>query len=223
MMKKIKGYLLFTSLVYRIIMFGVLPLVFGGGYIAATAVMGDGDVPALLTMILLIPTLLVMIEIFADNWMFGGIQDRDGAKMDFLKTSPKGMKLLENALMLDLVRRLVTLSAIMAVCFLANMAMGIKMFGGDAVKGAGVLAGLALASYTFSVLGTLLTRFFSWTWGNLLVGNVAMSVYVFCCVKFLMTGKLIALNGVFALLAVGATVLAVKVAMGKVRGGYYDK
>lgn len=221
MVKKIKGYLLFTSLVYRIIMFGVLPLVFGGGYIAAAAVKMDGAF--LLTMILMIPTLLVLMEIFADNWMFGGIQDRDGAKMDFLKTSPKGMKLLENALVLDLVRRLVTLSVIMAVCFLANMAMGIEMFGGDAVKEAGVLAGLALASYTLSVLGTLITRFFSWFWGNCLVGNVAMYVNMFCCGGLLRTEKLIALNCVFALLAAGATVLAVKAAMGRVRGGYYDK
>lgn len=221
MVKKIKGYLLFTSLVYRIIMFGVLPLVFGGGYIAATVVIKD--VPALLTIILLIPTLLLLIEIFADNWMFGGIQERDGAKMDFLKTSPEGMKLLENALVLDLVRRLVTLSMIMAVCFLANMAMGIEMFGGDAVKEAGVLAGLALASYTLSVLGTLITRFFSWFWGNCLVGNVAMYVNMFCCGGLLRTEKLIALNCVFALLAAGATVLAVKAAMGRVKGGYYDK
>lgn len=221
MVKKIKGYLLFTSLVYRIIMFGILPLVFGGGYIAATVVIKD--VPALLTIILLIPTLLLLIEIFADNWMFGGIQERDGAKMDFLKTSPEGMKLLENALVLDLVRRLVTLSMIMAVCFLANMAMGIEMFGGDAVKEAGVLAGLALASYTLSVLGTLITRFFSWFWGNCLVGNVAMYVNMFCCGGLLRTEKLIALNCVFALLAAGATVLAVKAAMGRVKGGYYDK
>lgn len=221
MVKMIKRYLIFTSPVYRIFMFGVLPLVVGGGYIAATAIIKD--VPALLIEILLIPTLLLLLEIFADNWMFGGIQEKDGAKMDFLKTSPKGMKLLESALVLDLVRRLVTLSVVMAFCFFANMAMGIEMFGGDAVKGAGVFAGLVLASYTLSVLGTLFTRFFSLIWSNLLVGYVAMFVYTFCCVRFLLTGKLIALNCVFALLAVGATVLAVKVAMGRVMGGYYDK
>lgn len=218
MVKKIRGYLLFTSSVYRIVMFGILPLILAGSYVVFTTV--EGDVFILLFMIMV---LMVMVEILADNWMFGGIQDREGAKMDFLKTSPKGMKLLENALALDLVRRLVTMSAIMAVGFITNRIRGIRLFGGDVMKEAGVLAGLTLVSYALSVLGTLLTRFFSLIWGNLLVGCAAIFIDSLCCAAVLMTGNLIALDCVFALLAVGATVLAVKAAMGKVRGGYYDR
>ena len=50
-MKAIKGYLAFTSYIYRIVMFGVLPLALIALYVLGTVVMGN----AALIMIFIIP------------------------------------------------------------------------------------------------------------------------------------------------------------------------
>ena len=124
-MKTIKGYLAFTSFVYRIAMFGMLPLALVAVDIWAAAFMGD-DVRVLLAAM---PFVMIMVEILADTWMFGGIQGKAAARIDFLKTSPKGMGLLQKALIMDLVRRFLSFSGIMAACVLVNLAWGWKCLG----------------------------------------------------------------------------------------------
>lgn len=218
-MKTIKGYLAFTSFVYRIAMLGILPVAIIAVDIWAAALMGE-DVRVLLVVM---PFLMIMVEILADTWMFGGIQGKAAERIDFLKTSPKGMGLLQRALIMDLVRRFLSLSGIMAVCVLVNLAWGVEMFGGDAVKGLGVILSLILSSYAVTVICIILARFGTMLWQSILVGYLGLaieSVYV---------GFLIVLGHPFVwccvcgVLAVGASVLAVKIVMKKVRSGYYDR
>lgn len=218
-MKTIKGYLAFTSFVYRIAMFGILPVALVAVNIWAAAFMGD-DVRVLLGVM---PFLMIMVEILTDTWMFGGIQGKSAARIDFLKTSPEGMGLLQKALIMDLVRRFLSFSGIMAACVLVNLVWKVEMFGGDAVKGLGVILSLILSSYAVSVFCIILARFGTMLWQSVLVGYLGLvieSVYV---------GFLIVLGHPFvwccvcAVLAVGASILAVKIVMRKVRGGYYDR
>lgn len=219
MVKTIKGYLVFTSFVYRIAMFGILPLALITLDICGAAFMGD-DVSVLFVVM---PLLMIMAEILADTWMFGGIQGKDAAKIDFLKTSPKGMGLLRNALTMDLARRLCSMSGVMTACVLVNLAWGVEMFGGDAVKGLGVVLSLILSSYTISVLCIILARFGTMFWQSILVSYLGLFLES-VCVGFLMAvGHPFVWSLVYAVLAAGVSVLAVKVVMNKVKGGYYDK
>lgn len=216
MVKIIKGYLVFTSLFYRIIMFGILPVAFIALDICAAAFKGRNVQVLLIIMHLLI----VMVEVLADTWVFGGIQGKDAAKIDFLKTSPKGMGLLRNALVMDLVRRFLSLSVIMAACVLIK-SRGVDMFGGDAVKGLGVTLSLILSSYAVTVLCIILARFASMLWQSMLAG------YLGVLIESAYVGVLIALGHplvwcfVFAVLAMGASILAVKVVM-KYAGAWRD-
>lgn len=218
-MKTIKGYLAFTSFVYRIAMFGILPVVLIAVNIWAAVYMGD-DVRVLLAAM---PFVMVMVEILADTWMFGGIQGKTAARIDFLKTSPKGMGLLRKALIMDLVRRLLSFSGIMAACVLVNLAWGVEMFGGDAVKGLGVILSLILSSYAVSVLCIILARFGTMLWQSMLVGYLGLVIEAVCVGFLIALGHPYVWGFVYAILAVGASVLAVKIVMKKVRGGYYDR
>ncbi len=214
MVKKIKEYLVFTSCAYRIVMLAVLPIVFILLYAASTWAT-DG------AMIIMVPALSVLAEIIGDYWMFGGIQNREAAKMDFLKTSQKGMKLLETALAGDLIRRLLSLLAITGICLLYNVSLGIRTYIGGLT---GALC-LILAAYILSVLGTLLTRFGDMFQMNLLVGNVGIILQAIYGSFWFTAEKQPAapfVLAVLAVLAVGVSILAVRTAMGRVKGGFRD-
>lgn len=217
MVKIIKGYLVFTSLFYRIVMFGILSLALIAMDILSALFMGD-DVRIVFVAI---PFLILMVEIVADTWMFGGIQGKDAAKIDFLKTSPKGMGLLRNALVMDLVRRFCFLSGIMAACVLVNLALGVDMIGDDPARRLGVILALILSSYTVSVLCTILARFGTMLWQSILACYLGFFLESVCVGFLIVLGHPYVWSFVYAVLAVGASILAVKVVM-KFAGVYKD-
>lgn len=217
MVKIIKGYLVFTSLVYRIVMFGILPFAFIAMDICGALLMGDH----MRVLFAAIPFLVLMVEIVADTWMFGGIQGNDAEKIDFLKTSPKGMGMLRNALVMDLVRRFCFLSGIMAACVLVNLALGVDMIGDDPARRLGVILALILSSYTVSVLCTILARFGTMLWQSILACYLGFFLESVCVVFLIVLGHPYVWSFVYVVLAVGASILAVKVVM-KFAGVYKD-
>lgn len=221
MKKAIKGYLVFTSCIYRIVMFGVLPFALIALYILLTVFM-EGNAFLLFCAV---PFLIIMAEIVADTWLFGGIQRKDAAKMDFLKTSSKGMGLLRNALTMDLVRRFLSFSGVMVICLLVNINIGkgMEMFGGSVIKGLGVILALILSAYAVSVLCTLLSRFGTMLWQSLMAGYLGLFMESVCVGFMVSLGHPLIWCCVFGVLALGISVLAVNAVMKNVRGGYYDE
>ncbi|MCM1376803.1 MAG: hypothetical protein NC245_17140 [Muribaculum sp.] len=218
-MKAIKAYFVFTSTIYRLVMFGVMPLALIVLYALAGAAMKD--VASFL--VTTIPFLAIMVDVISDTWVFGGIQRKDAAKMDFLRTSPRGMGLLQNALAVDLARRLLTLSGIMALCLLTNAVQGVRMFQNSPANGVGVILSLILSAYTVSALCTLLSRFGTMLWQNILVCYLGLFVESVCVGFLVSLGHPWVWCGVYGVLALGASVLSVKAVMKNVRGGYYDE
>ncbi len=228
MRKMIKSYLVFTSAAYRIVMYILMPV----SMIGLIAWMGSNIKEAA---ILLAAVLLTMAEILSDSWLFGGIQARDPEKIDYLKTSGRGMGLLRNALIMDLGRKFL-FSLLIAgaghyvlrlrgIAFLSGR--GLAGDGGGAVQTGvkiGILLCFALTSYFFSTVGTFLSRFGSLFWINLLIGYPCMILTALCSYLILSSGHSIWLfNLLNMLLCAGASVLTVYIAMRKCRGGYYDK
>lgn len=235
MRKKCKGYLVFTSLLYRIVMFALMPVA-----LVAAGIWGGvriGDI-GLMFVVMVLPA----IEIFSDSWLFGGIQGKDMEKMDYLKTSGRGMAVMRGALIVDLLRKLLTAVCIIAICYLViglskDTAAGMAETGridltdflgyGDLSREVGFLLYLILLSYTVSVLGTFLSRYGSSIYMNMLVAYGAAVLMVFGVFGLGLRGYLwqgfLVLDVLFAALGTGISILAVKVAMKKVEGGYHDE
>ena len=218
-MKLIKEYLAFTSFVYRSVMFGIMPLVCIVGYICV-GVFNHNYAGVLFSAM---PVMVLVAEIVADTWLFGGIQGKDAAKIDYLKTSPKGMGMLRNALAMDLVRRVLFLLLVMTVCALANIDLGVDMYGGDWARRLAITLSLILSSYMVSVLCILFARFGAMLWQNMLAAYLGIFLESVCIGAVIAFDHPFAWAFLYAVLAAGASVLAVKTAMKKVRGGYYDK
>lgn len=210
MKRKIKSYLAFTSLFYRIIVFVLLPLVAVGLYCLVGSInAGVG--------LIFVMELLIVAEIFFDTWLFGGIQSKESEKLDYLKTSSQGMEVIKNALQMDLIRRLLTAAGIFAVCYLVGD------FHGSSVQEVAILLYPIPVSYTISVLGVFLARYEGGMWINMAIGYVATIFGLLCW--FVPGLKKYAICYVlgFSVLAVLISILAVTVAKNKVEGSYYDK
>ncbi len=230
--KRIKSYIVFTSIPYRVAVWVVIPVgltvlgVWGGSRF--------GDIGLLFALIL-----LEGAEVLSDSWLFGGIQAKDSEKIDYLKSSGRGMAVIGNALVIDLARKLFTALgvAVLTYCLIGQVKAGLTgipesvadfVSMGNVFQEIGALAYLVLLSYSVSVLGTFLSRYGSTVYGNMLIGYGAMMLTGLACVYGQVlsgySSKLIFLLDLLAAAAaVGASILAVRAAMKKVKGGYYDE
>lgn len=209
MKRKIKNYLALTSPIYRIAVFLLMPIVAIGVY----WFLRDAEVAIGLVMVM---ALLIMAEIFFDTWLFGGIQSKDAEKLDYLKASPRGMQMMRDALGLDIVRRFLSAVVIFGICYL---------IGGEAVLSVGpmILIYPPLIAYTITVLGVFLARFECNIWINMVIGYVGVIIGVLSLSMAGVFGHVLAWVLSYAVLAVLVSILAVKVAVKKVEGSYYDK
>ena len=202
----LKSYLVFTSLLYRIVMYVLLPIVLAGIYIYLEKYI------SVEASMIVIAELLTAAEIISDNWMFGGIQAKDSAKLDFLKTSGRGMKIMKNALAMDLFRKFLSAAGILVLCSLAltdGMVLDIW-----------TVIYLLLVSYFFSVFGMLISRFFTLLWCNMLTSYVANFLAILCCVLPGLPEKALWYDMLFAILGIGISILAVNMAMKRVKAQY---
>lgn len=117
---------------------------------------------------------------------------------------------MQDALILDLVRKFLTAIGIIAAGYLLS----------------GGFLYMVLVSYVFSVLGTFLSRYGGMLLINICIAQSAMLFVVVCLLCMLRQGLLKFMFGMdllFLALGILASILTVVKAMQKVKGGYYDE
>ncbi len=218
MKRKIRSYLGFTSFWYKLLLLLVLPVLLLGIQVFASVVFQGTVIPLSILV-------LIFAEIFGDTFVLGGIQEKNSEKMDYLKTSPRGMKVMKSVLVMDLVRRFLAFVVIFGLSGLMMLVFGATP-GAEKMAGPEALLLAVLLTYTLSVLGIFLSRFGSLLWINMLCAYAGAIVGL--VLFFIGTGGMLPLllplmNTVMGILAVGLSILTVKIAMMKVEGSYYDK
>lgn len=212
----IRSYSVFTLFWYRVILFAALPVILLG--LQAVAAVKSGG-----TLILLFVPTLVFAEVVADNWFLGGIQEKGSEKIDYLKASPKGMRVMRSVLILDQVRRFIFCVLLFGLSQAMNLFLGANEIAAELLK-LQTLALAVLLTYDLSMLGIFLSRFASFLWLNLLcayIGAIAGFV-IFLAGAEIPAVVAAPLCIALTVLGVGFSVLAVKIPMLKVEGSYYD-
>ncbi|MGN0403420.1 MAG: hypothetical protein ACI4HQ_14350 [Acetatifactor sp.] len=206
MKEKVKSYFAVTSTGYRLFVFGLMPLVFVGLY----AVFSE----KVRVLMLFLP----FAEIVADSFFLGGIQEKDAEGLDYLRSSSRGMRVVRGTLVVDLIRRFFTAMLVLGLCcVMKRLRLGKVSAMEDFVFP-------LLLCYSLSLLGILITRFRMYHWVNFAVGYTTSVISI--ALLFLLTGGVIGVllgSAIFAVLSVFFSVVAVKLAMKRVEGGYYDK
>lgn len=216
MRKKIKSYLVFTSLWYRMGVYLALPLVISGlGFLIERGLAGGG--------LIIVTVLLPMAEIISDVWLFGGIQTKDSLRLEYLKASGHGREIIRTALEMDLLRKLLSGIGILALFSLVLAVGKGELPEAAGVQGFGILVYLALLSYLVSTLGTFLSRYGSLLWINMVVGYGAMILALLGIFLLGLAEYILIIDILFAIFGFLMSVVAVKAAMERVERSYYDE
>lgn len=220
--KGMKSYLVFTTGIYRLFLFALIP-------VAAVAIQAvlmlftDSDNAVGAGMILAALTMM-MAEVILDYWAFGGIAVKSGSSLEYLKTSVKGRGLVKSALRHDMLRMLVECAAV----------LGLNMIFGDVIRGGlGTLTQsmdrfrivflslLILDEFFVAASMKLFTRHFD---------NFQINAYIagLGCLVFLPLIAVVDWNRYFVLallvtLSVSVSILSLRKIMKRVEESYYDK
>lgn len=212
-MKKIKSYLVFAPVLYRLVVICCPVLLLGLEFICR--VNGSSNMAYPLS------TILIVVEIFADFWLLGGICSRKEAGVEYLKTSIHGNQILKNVVVMNLIR---TMAAFILVVAGSVVIDGI-LFGWDTIWNAEYLLMYLmyiLWGYGITVLAQLITRHFIGYYIYFIFSYLGAMVNVIpaACMAVGYLYLMLALGGV---LVIGGSAVMVWYVMRKVKGSYYDR
>lgn len=202
----LKSYHVFlVNKVLRVVLYLLYPLVAAG----CSAFIGvESRMPVLsLTQASII---IVSVELFVDYGVYGGILTKDTNKLEYLKTSARGITLLRKSLLVDKVRRFFTIAVILGVSFAAYH------------EGANLWQFLGVAFCTLTIIEAVLLLIRSMTMLNWimfvvmitsLIGTILVAFSFYWAPLFLLWVVLYVVT-----LAVGK-----KYFLKKIRASYYDE
>ncbi len=214
-MKLVRSYLLFTPLLYRILILLVMPVAV---LIFAIFFCVDAILATIMSAMI-----LCCVEIIADYWVFGGICTKEFPGLEFLKSSVRGRKIFRFAVTGDCVRKL-----IWCLVLVAGPAVMMVLFGDSEDAGIGsamqIVASLASGLLAYSTIQlfqfiarhlinfalSMLMAYVSATAGTLL----AVAAVVWSPVGMLLIGV------VFSILLTAFTIWDLNRRM---EGSYYDR
>lgn len=160
--------------------------------------------------LLITSSMIMWAELILDNFVYGGILAKDTNKLEYLKTSHRGMSVLKKSLIVDKVRRLVTMTLLLTLIYsVCHEQVSV-----------GQLISLILGTGAVTELGLLIIRHFSsfnWTIILAWVANALGALVGFLAVKLAPIFAVL-----FLLLFVVMVMTSNKVIMKKAQRGFYD-
>ena len=163
--------------------------------------------------------LVITVEIVLDYFVFGGSASRETNRLEYLKTSVKGISLLKSSLMADAVRRFLSIAIIIAGSYFV-VVFGQKM---DYRYTLLQLFMCILSVYLLVETGLLITRFFANMWINIAVfcilSNVAAAFGVFVFIWNIQIWAAVLL----VLVGIGETIIDRRLILKRAEESYYDR
>lgn len=154
--------------------------------------------------------MIMCAEMFLDNFVYGGILAKDTNKLEYLKTSHKGMSVLKKSLIVDKIRRFITMALLLVIIYsVCHEQVSV-----------GQLISLISAITAITELGLLATRHFGSINWTIIITMVVNGVGALVGILAIMLPPLFAI--LFLLLAVAIVIASNRVIMKKAERGFYD-
>lgn len=162
---------------------------------------------------------VISVEVILDYFVFGGIASKETNRLEYLKTSVKGILLLKSSLMTDAVRRFLSTFLIIAGSY------SIVAWGQPADDRYTPLQAFLFILVTYLLTETVLlvTRFFTNLWMNIaavcILSNavIVFGIFVFAGNIRIWAAVLLALVGI------GETIMDRRLILKRVEESYYDR
>lgn len=162
---------------------------------------------------------LVAVEIILDYFVFGGIASKETNRLEYLKTSVRGMHLLKSSLITDAVRRFLSIAIIIISSYLAIACRQQMDYRYTPLQ----LLVCIFSTYLLTEAGLLLTRFFINWWINIAViyilNNIAVTVGIFVSTWNIPIWAPVLL----VLLGMGITLTGRRLILKRMEESYYDR
>ena len=155
--------------------------------------------------------LTVSVEIFGDYFIMGGIAAKDTNKLEYLKTSIKGIPVLTKALTADGIRRLLSIAIIAGI--------GSPFCRPDLNVVSGIA--ISLTIFCFTEAGLIVTRHFPSMLVNCITASVIMT-FMTACINLLLKTPVMVQIMLPLLLAIIISFLGRWLILKKARNSYYD-
>ena len=210
-MRAIKCYLSYTPKLYRWLVLVVFPI----ALLALGIIMLANNVTGLALLGLLCTE--VVYEVFADNWMLGGVQSKDYTGLRMVQASKAGIRYMKNVVLIDCVRRYVYMALISLTYMAISVGMAGSQIGTNDIIFAWNIYWLAGAIVSLIIW---LSRYFSNMVAEFLFCYLAGFAYSFLAVT-INSAKWGAI--LCPLLAVVISAISVRIGWKKMEGCYYDK
>ena len=213
MKKMVQSYLVFTSRAYQIVSLVILPALF----LVLSLILfprhgqGNGIYPENY-----FGAYVITFEIVSDFRVFGGVCNKENKGLEYMKTSKRGLSILQKGMVGDLIRRFIYMLGYGCICAVwsGNLQNIVSM----------------LVAYTIAVLSFNLTRYMMiWQIQMLLAMGAAVLYEVAFFLCWLVAQNRIGHTvlfvemGVGAVLAVVASIVTLWHMMHRMKGSYYEK
>lgn len=211
-MKKIKSYLVFAPILYRLVVFSC-PIIL-------LAVELFSRLEGKYNMVYPLSTILIVIEVFLDFWLLGGICNKKEAGVEYLKTSTYGDEMLKNVVTINLLRTMASFILTVAGC----MAIDGILYGWDTIcEQENLLMYLVyiLWGYGITIITQLITRHFTGFYAYIILGYIAAMLNLIPALS-IAAGYLHLILVLGAILVIAVSVVMVWYVMRKVEKSYYD-
>ena len=212
MRKKVKSYFIFTSRLYRWVLFAIVPALL----VMVQIVL---HLDSLFLMTLINAIVYACAEILLDYWVFGGIAVKGGTQLEYIKTSGRGVGVIGTALSVDMVRQF-----FMTIVLLVANIVILVCQGGTiecSPNQIAIVLVLPVMAYFITVTELTIIRHLDSLQVNLLASYF---------VPFLFAGgiALAVLNAyvvlaVLVVLSIVSSILGVKLILKRVKESYYDR
>ena len=212
MKKKITSYLVFTSGLYRLLLFVLVPIV-----ITIAQILLHFDDYFLMTY--LVAILFPGAEVFLDYWVFGGIAVKGGTHLEYLKSSKRGVEIMGNALRVNMARQflatvlLFVISGVVLLCQGGMIELGARQIM--------TYIDILLLTYFMIVTEITIVRHLD----GVLIG-LSVSCFAFLPMiglLFLIAWQSYVMLPVMVILSAISSVLGVRLILKRVKESYYDK
>lgn len=210
MREKIQNYLVFTSFSYRIVMFAILPVCL------LLLQVGMREQNFLIAQAMITVT-FVAAEVFADKWVFGEVAVKGGEQLEYVKSSPDGMKVMKTVLGVNMLRQFLTGALLVILCFWIWWSNTGEVVNGKYIV---ICLDLILLEHFFITTQLFITRCIAWPAINIevpMLGGMVMLFAVYNVTKYYY-----AMLPVLVILSVMVSVFSVKMVMKRLKESYYD-
>lgn len=206
-----------SSVLIKIMIYGIYPL-----FSILLSLEGGNLMGEIIGSFLMAGMLLLFLELIIEFFTFSGIASKDGIRLEYIKSSPRGIQFVKRGLTANALRRVVTILLVYVVLYVVSIkTTEAEMTGSMTAR---MMTAAALVTIFLTEAATLVTKFFSGLYVAYLTGGVTSLLLILSLLGVLMSHRgSVLLAPLLGISDAAIVLMSCNIVMGRIRRSYYDE